>query len=93
MVGRILTTLLAWLAAFLTVMAVLTLFGTQLQSQSLAVGALAMSGVLAVVMANVVMPGLAWIIGRWLRPRPPEDVPSKPRRADEPLIRGPRTGG
>lgn len=65
--------MLARLDAFLLVMALFELFGEQLRSQPLAVIALVISGVLVVVMANVVIPALGRILGRWLPPRPAEE--------------------
>jgi antibiotic biosynthesis monooxygenase (ABM) superfamily enzyme len=64
---RIVTNLLAWLSAFLIVLGLFSLFGPQLQSQPLVVRALIVSGVMAVLMLNVVMPVLLRVIGRWQR--------------------------
>jgi antibiotic biosynthesis monooxygenase (ABM) superfamily enzyme len=77
MVERIVTKVLAWLSAFLIVVALFTLFGDWLGAQSLLLRALIISGVMVVLMLNVVMPGLRRAIGRWLapawRPRPQTD--------------------
>jgi antibiotic biosynthesis monooxygenase (ABM) superfamily enzyme len=56
--AAVLTTLAAWLVAFLVVTTLLTLFGDVLGSLPLALRALVMSGVLAALMANVAMPVL-----------------------------------
>jgi antibiotic biosynthesis monooxygenase (ABM) superfamily enzyme len=56
--ARLVITLAAWLVAFLTVTALLELFGDELASLPLAVRALVISGVLVTLMANVVMPVL-----------------------------------
>ncbi len=50
--------LLMWLAAFLIVMGLFVLFGEQLQSLPLPMRVLVFTGVLVVVMSQVVMPGL-----------------------------------
>jgi hypothetical protein len=61
-----LTMLAAWLAAFLLVTALLSLFGDDLASLPLALRALVMSGVLMTVMTTVVMPAVSVAVGRWL---------------------------
>jgi hypothetical protein len=58
--------LAAWLAAFLLVTALLSLFGDDLASLPLALRALVMSGVLMTVMTTVVMPAVSVAVGRWL---------------------------
>jgi antibiotic biosynthesis monooxygenase (ABM) superfamily enzyme len=64
--ARVVTTLAAWLAAFLLVTALLSLFGDELASLPLALRALVMSGVLMTVMTTVVMPAVSVAVGRWL---------------------------
>ena len=59
-------TLAAWLAAVLVVVILLSLFGAQLASLPLAARALLMSGVLVILMVNVVMPAVGLAIGRWV---------------------------
>jgi antibiotic biosynthesis monooxygenase (ABM) superfamily enzyme len=71
---RVTTTLAAWLVAFSVVMTLLTLFGTQLESLSPALRALAMSGVLVMLMANLVMPALNVAVARWMASHPPHEV-------------------
>jgi antibiotic biosynthesis monooxygenase (ABM) superfamily enzyme len=66
--ARLVITLAAWLVAFLTVTALLELFGDELASLPLALRALVISGVLVTLMANVVMPVLSSTIAR-TRPR------------------------
>jgi antibiotic biosynthesis monooxygenase (ABM) superfamily enzyme len=61
---KVLTTAAAWLVAFLVVMTLLTLFGEELQSLPLPLRALVMSGVLVILMANLVMPVLGPAIAR-----------------------------
>jgi antibiotic biosynthesis monooxygenase (ABM) superfamily enzyme len=61
----VMTTLAAWLVAFLIVTAILTLFGDQLESLPLALRALVISGVLVALMTNLVMPVLSAAIARW----------------------------
>jgi antibiotic biosynthesis monooxygenase (ABM) superfamily enzyme len=60
-------TLSAWLIAFLVVLALLSLLGKQLGSLPLALRALAISGVLVALMANLVIPLLNRIIPRLFR--------------------------
>jgi antibiotic biosynthesis monooxygenase (ABM) superfamily enzyme len=70
--ARAVTTLGAWLVAFLVVTALLTLFGDELGSLPLALRALVISGVLVALMVNLVMPVLNAALARW---------PAGPRRA------------
>ena len=70
--ARATMTVIAWLAAFAVVMVLLSLFGDELGSLPLAVRALLISGVLVVLMANVVMPVVAGAVGRWLGTPIPE---------------------
>jgi antibiotic biosynthesis monooxygenase (ABM) superfamily enzyme len=65
-VVKLATTILAWLAAFLAVLALLSLLGHQLGSLPLAPRALAISGVLVALVANVVMPVLGRVVPRVL---------------------------
>jgi antibiotic biosynthesis monooxygenase (ABM) superfamily enzyme len=60
-------TLSAWLIAFLVVLALLSLLGRQLGSLPLALRALAISGVLVALMANLVIPLLNRTIPRLFR--------------------------
>jgi len=62
----VLTTLGAWLAAFAVVLTLLTLLRHELNSLPLALRALVISGVLVVLMVNLVMPLLNLAIARWL---------------------------
>jgi antibiotic biosynthesis monooxygenase (ABM) superfamily enzyme len=66
LLAPLLTTLAAWLAAFLVVVSLLTLFGDELGSLPLAVRALVMSGVLVGLMANLVMPIVSVAVARWV---------------------------
>ncbi len=61
---RLATTLAAWLIAWALVVALLSLFGDELASLPLALRALAISGVLVVLMANVVMPLVSRVAAR-----------------------------
>jgi antibiotic biosynthesis monooxygenase (ABM) superfamily enzyme len=63
MKGRLKFLLLAWLAAFLIVMALFVAFGAQLDDLPLPLRALAISGVLVVSMTQIVIP----LIHRLLR--------------------------
>jgi antibiotic biosynthesis monooxygenase (ABM) superfamily enzyme len=63
MKARITFVLLAWVAAFLIVMALFLVAGTELQDLPLPLRALAISGVLVVSMTQVVIP----LIHRFLR--------------------------
>jgi len=78
-VAPVATTLAAWLAAFLVVVALLSLFGDQLGSLPLAPRALVMSGVLVALMVNLVMPALGIAAARWVtgppHTRPPRGGP------------------
>jgi antibiotic biosynthesis monooxygenase (ABM) superfamily enzyme len=62
--ARVATTLGAWLVAFGVVTALLTLFGDELGSLPLALRALVISGVLVVLMVNLVMPLLSVVVAR-----------------------------
>jgi hypothetical protein len=88
------TTLAAWLVAFLVVTTLLTLFGDELGSLPLALRALVMSGVLVALMANLVMPVVGGAVARWVAGSartqlPPRGTPkanmviepSRPRKA------------
>jgi antibiotic biosynthesis monooxygenase (ABM) superfamily enzyme len=63
---RLVTTLAAWLVAFVVASVLLTLFGDELQTLPLALRALLISGVLAALMANLVMPVLSAAVARWI---------------------------
>ena len=63
MKARVTFVLLAWLAAFVIVMALFLAFGTQLRELPLALRALVISGVLVVTMTQVAIP----LIQRFLR--------------------------
>jgi antibiotic biosynthesis monooxygenase (ABM) superfamily enzyme len=76
LVARLVTTVLAWAIAFLTVLALLTLFGDQLSSLPLALRALVISGLLVFLMANLVMPVAGRAISHWLEEAMP---PGRPR--------------
>jgi antibiotic biosynthesis monooxygenase (ABM) superfamily enzyme len=67
---RAVTTLAAWLVAFLVATALLTVFGDELASLPLAVRALVISGVLVALMANLVMPVLSAAVARWMAGQP-----------------------
>jgi antibiotic biosynthesis monooxygenase (ABM) superfamily enzyme len=69
---RLANTLAAWLAAFVTVTALLTLFRDELGSLPLVLRALVISGLLVFLMANVVMPLLGPLVARLLSERPRE---------------------
>jgi antibiotic biosynthesis monooxygenase (ABM) superfamily enzyme len=72
LVARLVTTVLAWAIAFLTVLALLTVFGDQLSSLPMALRALVISGLLVILMANLVMPVVSRAISCWLEePMPP----------------------
>ena len=62
---RLTTTLVAWLV----VLALLSVMGDRLGSLPLALRALAISGVLVALMANLVMPLLGQAAERWLTRR------------------------
>jgi antibiotic biosynthesis monooxygenase (ABM) superfamily enzyme len=74
----VVTTLAAWLVAFLVVTILLTLFGDELGSLPLALRALVMSGVLAALMANLAMPVLSVAIARWFDGRPQMQASTPP---------------
>jgi antibiotic biosynthesis monooxygenase (ABM) superfamily enzyme len=81
--ARVVTTLAAWLAAFLLVTTLLTLFGDALSSLPLALRALVLSGVLVALMANLVMPALSAVIARWMAGGPQAQA-SAPARVPKP---------
>jgi antibiotic biosynthesis monooxygenase (ABM) superfamily enzyme len=62
MAHRIITTLVAWLIAYLVVTLLLLVAGPQLQSTPVPVRALLISGVLVTVMTNFVMPLLSRVL-------------------------------
>jgi antibiotic biosynthesis monooxygenase (ABM) superfamily enzyme len=66
---RLTTTLAAWLVAWVVVVALLSVLGHQLGALPLALRALAISGVLVALMANLVMPLLGRVAERWLTRR------------------------
>jgi antibiotic biosynthesis monooxygenase (ABM) superfamily enzyme len=66
---RLTTTLAAWLVAWAVVVALLSVLRDQLGSLPLALRALAISGVLVALMANLVMPLLGRAAERWLTRR------------------------
>jgi antibiotic biosynthesis monooxygenase (ABM) superfamily enzyme len=74
----VVTTLAAWLVAFLVVLTLLTLFGDELGSLPLALRALVISGLLVALMVNLVMPILSAALARWLA-RPPRMRPKRAR--------------
>ena len=70
MFTRLATTLAAWIVAFSVVSSLLQLFGDQLAAMSPTLRALVISGILVVLMVNVVMPVLGPRIARFAgRPR------------------------
>ena len=60
----IVTLLLLWLGAYLTLMAVFSLFGTQLNEMPLALRVLLVSAVLVLVMTQLVIPLVTRLISR-----------------------------
>jgi len=65
--ARLATTLAAWLIAFAVVTSLLNVFSHQLSAMSPTLRALVISGMLVVLMVNVVMPFLSVRISRWFR--------------------------
>ncbi|MUL40409.1 hypothetical protein FZ103_04310 [Streptomonospora sp. PA3] len=63
--ARAATTLAAWAAAFGIVLVLLTLFGDALAALAMPARALLISGVLVVVMVNLVMPRVSAAVDRW----------------------------
>jgi antibiotic biosynthesis monooxygenase (ABM) superfamily enzyme len=82
---RLLSTLAAWLVAFLVVWTLLTVFADELKTLPVALRALVISGILVSLMVNLVMPLLSAAAAR-LQARPPQTRTSGGR------IRG-TTGG
>ena len=72
---RLLTTLAAWLVAFLVVWTLLTVFADELKTLPLALRALVISGILISSMVNLVIPLLSAAAAR-LQARPPQTRPS-----------------
>ena len=66
---RLTMTLAAWPVAWLVVVALLSVLGDQLGSLPLTLRALVISGVLAALMANLVMPLLGRVAESWLTRR------------------------
>jgi len=72
----VMITFVAWIAAYLVVMALLVTFGPQIAALPVALRAMVISGVVVTVMVNLVMPILNRPIARWLagtRTRPQLD--------------------
>jgi hypothetical protein len=65
----VVTTVAAWVVAFLVVTALLTVFGDELGSLPLALRALVISGVLVALMVNLVMPASSVAIAGWVAAR------------------------
>jgi uncharacterized membrane protein len=63
--ARLATRLAAWMAAFVVVMALLSVLGDELDSLPLAIRALIISGVVVTIMTTVVMPALGVAVRRW----------------------------
>jgi uncharacterized membrane protein len=80
--ARLVTTLAAWLVAFLLVTTLLAFFGHELNSLPLALRALVLSGVLMTVMTTLVMPALNVAVGRWLASRAPPRATPTPSGSD-----------
>jgi antibiotic biosynthesis monooxygenase (ABM) superfamily enzyme len=78
--ARLATTLAAWIAAFLIVMALLSVLRDELASLPLAIRALVISGVVVTAMTTVVMPVLSVAVGRWLTDSTRERSPTAARR-------------
>jgi antibiotic biosynthesis monooxygenase (ABM) superfamily enzyme len=76
--ARLLTTLAAWLVAFLVVTALLAVFGHELGSLPLALRALVISGLVVALMVNLVMPVLSAALARWPA-GPPRSRLKRPR--------------
>jgi antibiotic biosynthesis monooxygenase (ABM) superfamily enzyme len=70
LIRRLVTTLAAWIAAYATVGAVFIVGGSALADAPLAVRLLVVSGVLVVIMVNVLMPALARPLDKLLAARP-----------------------
>jgi uncharacterized membrane protein len=80
--ARVATTLAAWTAAYVVVLALLSVLGDQLGSLPLAIRALIISGVVVTIMTTVVMPALEAVVRRRL---------TAAKRGRSPAL-GPRTG-
>ena len=72
---RLVSTLAAWLIAFLVVWTLLTVFADELKTLPLPLRALVISGILVSLMVNLVMPLLSAAAAR-LQARPPQTRPS-----------------
>jgi antibiotic biosynthesis monooxygenase (ABM) superfamily enzyme len=85
-------TLAAWLAAFLTVLMISTVFRRELAALPRVVRALVLSGVLVALMVNLVMPIVSVAIQRWLpgvhRPAGVSRAPAPPDAGPPPTRRG-----
>lgn len=90
---RAATTLAVWVVAFGVVTALLTLFRAELGSLPLALRALVLSGVLAALMANLVMPMLSVAAARWLASRAAAAPPGKGRSVRETRVQQPQSSG
>jgi antibiotic biosynthesis monooxygenase (ABM) superfamily enzyme len=67
---RVVTTLAAWLVAYTIVGVVFVAGGRWLAAVPMAVRLLIVSGVLVIVMVNVLMPVLGGLVARLFAPRP-----------------------
>ena len=80
-------TLAAWLIAFLIVMLLSTVLRDQLASLPLPLRALVLSGVLVVLMVNLIMPLISTALARALPPPPARRRAQKSTRTDQPASR------
>jgi antibiotic biosynthesis monooxygenase (ABM) superfamily enzyme len=69
MARRVVTTLIAWLVAYLIVTIVFVAGGFWLAGAPMPVRLLVVSGVLVIVMVNVLMPAMSRLIGKLFGPR------------------------
>jgi antibiotic biosynthesis monooxygenase (ABM) superfamily enzyme len=68
---RVVATIITWMAAYAIVTLVFLVGGEALAGAPAPVRALVVSGVLVIVMVNVLMPALTRLIARLFAPRPP----------------------
>jgi hypothetical protein len=86
--ARAMTTVAAWLAVFVIVTVLFSVFGEELESLPLTVRALVISGVVVGLMINIVMPRVNRVVSRLAQPRPRTPIDERAARSGPPVHGG-----
>jgi hypothetical protein len=86
--ARAMTTVAAWLAVFLILTVLFSVFGEELESLPLTVRALVISGAVVGLMINVVMPRVNRVVSRLAQPRPRTPINERDARSSLPVQGG-----